>query len=128
MERADKGLAFMMQYENVAWYDSGEVRILDRRVYPRRVEFVTCRTYEEVTQALRDMVTQSTGPFTAAAMGMALAAYQCRHMAAAQQVAYLERAMDTISHARPTTVGRMQLICGGCLEAARAAAKRLYGV
>ena len=33
MERADKGLAFMMQYENVAWYDSGEVRILDRRVY-----------------------------------------------------------------------------------------------
>ena len=44
MERADKGLAFMMQYENVAWYDSGEVRILDRRVYPRRVDFVTCRT------------------------------------------------------------------------------------
>ena len=41
MERADKGLAFMMQYENVAWYDGGEVRILDRRVYPRRVEFVT---------------------------------------------------------------------------------------
>ena len=29
--------------------------------------------------------------------------------------------MDTISHARPTTVGRMQLICGGCLEAAKAA-------
>ena len=48
MERADKGLAFMMQYENVAWYDGGEVRILDRRVYPRRVEFVTCRTHREV--------------------------------------------------------------------------------
>ena len=31
MERADKGLAFMLQYENVAWYDAGEVRILDRR-------------------------------------------------------------------------------------------------
>ena len=42
MERADKGLAFMLQYENVAWYDSGEVRILDRRVYPTRVEFVVC--------------------------------------------------------------------------------------
>ena len=39
--RADKGLAFMLQYENVAWYDAGAVRILDRRVYPRRVEFVT---------------------------------------------------------------------------------------
>ena len=41
MERQDKGLAFMLQYENVAWYDSGEVRILDRRVYPRQIEFVT---------------------------------------------------------------------------------------
>ena len=40
IERADKGLAFMLQYENVAWYDSGEVRILDRRVYPRKIEFV----------------------------------------------------------------------------------------
>ena len=27
--RADEGLAFMLQYENVAWYDAGEVRILD---------------------------------------------------------------------------------------------------
>ena len=104
MERADKGLAFMMQYENVAWYDGGEVRILDRRVYPRRVEFVTCRTHREVAQALTDMVTQSTGPFTAAAMGMALAAWECRDRTAEQQVAYLEQAMDTISHARPLSL------------------------
>ena len=70
MERADKGLAFMLRYENVAWYDAGEVRILDRRVYPGRVEFVTCRTHAEVAQAIADMVTQSAGPYTAAAMGM----------------------------------------------------------
>ena len=87
MERADQGLAFMMRYENVAWYDSGAVRILDRRVYPRRVEFVTCRTHGEVAQALRDMVTQSTGPFTAAAMGMALAAYECRDLPKERQIA-----------------------------------------
>ncbi len=124
MERADQGLAFMMRYENVAWYDSGAVRILDRRVYPRRVEFVTCRTHGEVAQALRDMVTQSTGPFTAAAMGMALAAHECRDLPKERQIAYLEQAMDVISHARPTTVGRMQLICGGCLEAAKAALER----
>ena len=121
MERADKGLAFMLQYENVAWYDAGEVRILDRRVYPRKVEFVTCKTHVEVAQALTDMVTQSTGPFTAAAMGMALAAYECRDKKAAEQIAYLERAAYTISHARPTTVSRMQLITGGCMEAAKAA-------
>ena len=121
MERADKGLAFMLQYENVAWYDSGEVRILDRRVYPRRVEFVTCRTHQEVTQAITDMVTQSAGPYTAAAMGMALAAYECRNMSAEQQIAYLEKASWTISHARPTTVERMKLVTEGSLVAAKQA-------
>ena len=30
--RADEGLAFMLQYENVAWYDAGEVQILDRQM------------------------------------------------------------------------------------------------
>ena len=64
--RADEGLAFLLQYENVAWYDAGEVRILDRRVYPAKTEFVTCRTHGEVAQAIRDMVTQSAGPYTAA--------------------------------------------------------------
>ena len=78
MERMDKGLAFMLRYENVAWYENGEVRILDRRIYPRKVEFVTCRNHHEVTQAIKDMVTQSAGPYTAAAMGMALAAYECK--------------------------------------------------
>ncbi|MEG2404575.1 MAG: S-methyl-5-thioribose-1-phosphate isomerase, partial [Oscillospiraceae bacterium] len=36
MIRADAGLAFMLQYENVAWYENGKVRILDRRIYPLR--------------------------------------------------------------------------------------------
>jgi methylthioribose-1-phosphate isomerase len=120
-QRADRDLAFMLQYENVAWYDAGQVRILDRRVYPQKVEFVTCRTHQEVAQALTDMVTQSTGPFTAAAMGMALAAYECRDKSKTQQLAYLRQASETISHARPTTVGRMQLITGGCLAAAEQA-------
>lgn len=119
--RADRGLAFMLQYENVAWYDHGQVRILDRRVYPQQISFVTCRTYREVAQAIADMVTQSTGPFTAAAMGMALAAWQCRDRSEAEQLAFLEKAADVISHARPTTVSRMQRITGGSLAAARKA-------
>ena len=124
MERADKGLAFMLQYENVAWYDSGEVRILDRRVYPRKIEFVVCKRHEEVAQAITDMVTQSAGPYTAAAMGMALAAYECRNMTQQEQFAYLEKASYTISHARPTTVERMKLVTEGALTAAKQAILR----
>ena len=121
MERQDRGLAFMLQYENIAWYEKGAVRILDRRVYPRRVEFVTCRRHEEVAQAVTDMVTQSAGPYTAAAMGMALAAYECRTLAEAQQTAYLEQAARVIANARPTTAARMRLVTEGSLAAAKKA-------
>ena len=78
MERQDKDLAFMLQYENIAWYENGEVRILDRRIYPAKTAYVRCKDYRAVIAALRDMVTQSAGPYTAAAAGMALAAHQCR--------------------------------------------------
>jgi len=121
MERQDRDLAFMLQYENVAWFDGREVRILDRRVYPGKVEFVTCKTHQEVTQAIADMVTQSAGPYTAAAMGMALAAHECRDRSTAGQLAWLEDAADNISHARPTTASRMKIITDGCLAAARRA-------
>ena len=127
--RADEGLAFMLQYENVAWYDAGEVRILDRRIYPAKIEFVRCKTHVEVMQAIRDMVTQSAGPYTAAAMGMALAAYECREKPAEEQLRFLQAADETISNARPTTYKRMKLVCGrlsggGEAGAPRGAARR----
>ncbi len=121
MDRQDRGLPFMLQYENVAWFDGREVRILDRRVYPTKVAFVTCKTHQEVARAIADMVTQSAGPYTAAAMGMALAAHECRDRSAAGQLAWLEDAADAISHARPTTASRMKIITDGCLAAARRA-------
>ena len=97
MERADKDLAFMLRYENVAWYDEGEVRVLDRRVYPARIEFVVCKSVEEVAAAIKDMVTQSTGPYTLAPMGMALAAWKCRNMGREDQEKYLKEASRIIS-------------------------------
>ena len=121
MDRWDRDLAFMLQYENIAWYEAGAVRILDRRVYPRKVEFVTCRSHVEVAQAIRDMVTQSAGPYTAAAMGMALAAYECRDRGAEGQLQHLKEAAAAIAGARPTTRSRMQLICESCLGAAERA-------
>jgi methylthioribose-1-phosphate isomerase len=118
MERQDAGLAFMLQYENIAWYDEGEVRILDRRIYPARVDFVVCRTHVEVARAITDMVTQSGGPFTAGPMGMALAAWECRNLPAEKQMEYLRNASAVISNARPTTVKRMKLVTEAVLPAA----------
>lgn len=108
MYRADEGLAFLLRYENIAWYDEGAVKILDRRIYPISIESVVCTRHEEVAKAIADMVTQSGGPYTAAAMGMALAAYEARELADSEYLPYMEKAAFTLSHARPTTMERMK--------------------
>lgn len=121
MERQDYGMAFMLQYENVAWYHKGAVTILDRRVYPTEIRFVTCYTYQEVARAIADMVTQSAGPYTAAGMGMALAAHECRHLKEDDLWEYLKKAAHILSHARPTTTSRMMQVTEGCLKSAKEA-------
>lgn len=121
MERMDQGMPFLLRYENVAWYEDGKVRILDRRVYPREVRFEVCETYQEVVRAIADMVTQSAGPYTAVGMGMALAAHQVRGKGPAEQAAFLRQAAHDLAHARPTTVGRYGKITFRCADAAEAA-------
>ena len=44
MLRMDNDMPFLLRYENVAWYENGKVRILDRRIYPE-VRFVECTSY-----------------------------------------------------------------------------------
>lgn len=121
MERFDEKMGTLLQYENVAWYEKGTVRILDRRVYPYKKEYVVCQSHTEVACAIRDMVTQSAGPYTAAAMGMALAGYECADRPQAEQLAFLTKAAHTLSHARPTTGAKMQDVTARSLKAAKTA-------
>lgn len=114
--RIDHDLAFMLQFENVAWFEEGKVRILDRRIYPRKIEYVTCNTYEDVIQALKDMVTQSGGPYLAASMGMVLAAYQVKDQAKSDSIPFLEKAAYEITNARPTTASNMKTITDRALD------------
>lgn len=121
MKRQDYDMPFMLRYENVAWYEDGEVRILDRRVYPKEIRFEICRTHKEVARAIKDMVTQSAGPYTAAGMGMALAAYEARDLKGEDLLNFLEDAAETISTARPTTSTRLKKVTRGSIEAAKRA-------
>ena len=95
MYRADEGIGFLLRYENTAWYEDGKVRILDRRIYPVETAFVTCEKHEDVAQAIADMVTQSGGPYTAAMMGMALAAREAEDLGEQAYADYLEKAAYT---------------------------------
>ena len=128
MKRQDYDMPFMLRYENVAWYEDGEVRILDRRVYPKEIRFEICRTHKEVAKAIKDMVTQSAGPYTAAGMGMALAAYEARDLKGEDLLNFLEDAAETISTARPTTSTRLKKVTRGSIEAAKKAMESGYDV
>lgn len=116
MKRQDKGMPFLLQYENVAWYENGVVRILDRRIFPKQKKFVCCKTYHEIIKAIQDMVTQSAGPYTAVGMGMALAAYECKDKTEEKQIAFLTKAAKELGNARPTTANRYSAITNRTLE------------
>ena len=94
--------------------------ILDRRVYPTAGNGLSpVKRTARVAKAITDMVTQSYGPFHAAAMGMALAAYECRERTSVEQKAYLKAAADVIANARPTTAPKDARL-DGRLRAGRA--------
>ena len=101
MERMDQGLGFMLQFENVAWYQDGVVKILDRRVYPGKVEYVVCKDAKEVAQAIADMVTQSGGPWLAAQQAIVMTAFQVQDLPPAEAKKKLEEAAYAVTHAAP---------------------------
>ncbi|WP_022916609.1 s-methyl-5-thioribose-1-phosphate isomerase [Ruania albidiflava] len=82
------------------------IRILDRRLFPFRREWVTCRTYEDVANAIEEMVTQSSGPLFAAAGGMILAARAAeKHDSTRARRNAMTAAAKRLLHTRPTNNG-----------------------
>ncbi|MEN6620987.1 MAG: s-methyl-5-thioribose-1-phosphate isomerase [Smithella sp.] len=122
MTRSDKGLPFLLRYENVARYEDGVVWILDRRKYPTQEEFVRCTDYSQVAKAIADMVTQSGGPLLAASMGMVSAAREVRGVSVDIAKQKLQQAANELSMARPTTSLNMKSHIGKVLKTALTAA------
>jgi methylthioribose-1-phosphate isomerase len=81
--------------ETIQWTDAGVVMI-DQRRLPREQVFVTCRTYTEVAEAIRNMTIRGAPAIgVAAAMGVALGA---------REGADFETVCKTLAATRPTAV------------------------
>lgn len=85
--------------ETIEWTPEGVVMI-DQTRLPRETVYVTCRTYQEVADAIRNMIIRGAPAIgVAAAMGIALGALQSQD---------LERDMpvicETLAKTRPTAV------------------------
>src|SRR5450631_4065042 len=86
------------------WTDAG-VRLIDQTKLPTEETYVTCKSYEEVADAIRTMIVRGAPAIgVTAAMGVALGALQ----SAAKTLPELEREFDTICNVlagtRPTAV------------------------
>jgi methylthioribose-1-phosphate isomerase len=87
--------------ETIQWTGRGVVMI-DQTRLPREVEYVTCRNYEEVAEAIRSMVIRGAPAIgVAAAMGVAIGAL---HADPARLDGEMETICATLAATRPTAV------------------------
>lgn len=106
-------LPFILNPDNIARFDAGRVIIGDRRAYPFSESFVECGSVDEVAVAIKDMVTQGSGPWLCAVQ--ALRIITCGQISSGlhgkQKLrAELRSARDALVATRPTnTAMRIRL-------------------
>jgi methylthioribose-1-phosphate isomerase len=105
--------------ETIEWSDAGVVMI-DQTRLPREQVFVTCKTYDEVAEAIRSMVIRGAPAIgVAAAMGVAIGVV---HAAPAGLATQFEKICATLAATRPTAVNlfwaieRMRDVYAGVMD------------
>jgi methylthioribose-1-phosphate isomerase len=88
----------------IFWEDN-ELKMIDQRKLPASLEIAAFRRYEEVAQAIKDMVVRGAPAIGAAgAFGLALAARESTSGSPDDLIAELHAAADTLKSARPTAI------------------------
>src|SRR5205807_2629138 len=90
--------------KTVEWTDEG-VRMLDQRFLPTEEKYLTLRSYEEVAEAIKQMVVRGAPAIgVSAAMGLALGAKQSVGTSIADLEYDFDYMCDVMSRTRPTAV------------------------
>jgi methylthioribose-1-phosphate isomerase len=90
--------------KTLEWTDEG-VRFIDQTKLPTEEVYVTCKDYEEVATAIRDMVVRGAPAIgVAAAMGIALGVRDAEGDHVAELRRQFDQICDTIGETRPTAV------------------------
>ncbi len=88
----------------VFWEDN-QLKMIDQRILPGRLEVVAFRDHASVARAIKDMVVRGAPAIgAAAAFGMALAGYTSAATSSDDLLNDLETAAETLKAARPTAV------------------------
>lgn len=90
--------------KTLEWTDAG-VLFIDQTKLPTEETYVTCRTYEEVADAIRTMIVRGAPAIgVSAAMGIALGARDAQAATLAELRPQFEQICQTIAGTRPTAV------------------------
>jgi methylthioribose-1-phosphate isomerase len=98
-------LPFILNPSNIARFEAGKVIIGDRRAYPFSKSFVSCETVDEVARAIKNMVTQGSGPWLSAVHALRIVASNHPLTDAGSQeelLSQLRQARDKLVASRPT--------------------------
>ncbi|MDG1708736.1 MAG: rhodanese-like domain-containing protein [Emcibacteraceae bacterium] len=87
-------LPFVVNPDNIARFEDGKVFIGDRRKYPFEKVMHECNNVDDVAKAIKDMVTQGSGPW--------MAAVNALRMVSNDGPAALKSARDKLVATRPT--------------------------
>src|ERR1039458_1524896 len=90
--------------KTLEWTDAG-VRFIDQTKLPLAETYVTCKTYEEVADAIRTMIVRGAPAIgVAAAMGVALGVRDSQAKHHAELKRDFDRICDVLASTRPTAV------------------------
>jgi methylthioribose-1-phosphate isomerase len=90
--------------QTLQWTDSG-VRFIDQTKLPTEETYVTCKTYEQVADVIRNMVVRGAPAIgVAAAMGIALGVKNSRATTGGELKQEFDKICDVIGKTRPTAV------------------------
>ncbi len=91
-------------FKTVEWRADG-VALIDQRLLPRREEYVVCRDYRQVADAIRTMVVRGAPAIgVTAAMGIALGVRQSSATNTETLRSEVQQICDTLAATRPTAV------------------------
>lgn len=106
-----------MSFTTIEWTDEAVVMI-DQRLLPVREIYVKCRTYQEVAEAIKEMIIRGAPAIgVAAAMGIALGAQGIKAAGFEEFYREYEKICDLLAGTRPTAVNlfwavdRMKRFC-----------------
>ena len=87
------------------FWENNELKMIDQRILPARLELVSIRKHKDVAHAIMDMVVRGAPAIgAAAAFGLALAGYESASSSTDKLFADLQKAVVVLKSSRPTAV------------------------